>query len=363
MRKKKSIFVLLPSLEMGGAERVAINFLSKLNDKKFSRCLVVLGSNDGPLLDDIPDGVKTIFLDKKRVRHALWILFLLLRKYKPDLVFSNLSHLNLAVAMFRFALPKNIKVVARESNIVSRNVTSFPISSLYSLLYKIFYNQLDLVFCQTPEMACDLIENYNVDNEKIRVINNPIDQEYINKMAAKELIARENKRTMIACGRLDFQKGFDILLQALALIPNTDYRVLIIGDGNMRSSLELQALQLGLSDNVSFLGFKSNPYPYIASSDCIVSSSRFEGMPNILLEALALGKPVISTPSTRSLTDLLLKCNASIIATDSDHVSLSSAIIEFLELPSPPKENAQVIQPYLIENVIIQFEDSLDQIC
>ena len=109
------------------------------------------------------------------MRSALPKLFKLIKSEKPDIVFSNLSHLNLALAIFKFLLPKMTSLVVRESNILSHNIKLFPHKNIFNLLYKIFYKNIDTIICQSSEMAEDLVKNYHIKSQYIKVINNPVD--------------------------------------------------------------------------------------------------------------------------------------------------------------------------------------------
>ena len=182
---QKQLYVLLPNLNLGGAERVVVTLLQYFDRKKFDCCLVVLGKANGALAAHLPPDIRVISLNKSKVLLAIPLFVQLLWRAKPDLVFTNLSHLNLVMAMVRFFLPSKIKIIARESNVVSINVRQYQAHAIWSFFYKIFYRRLDKIVCQSMVMQNDLIENFCVPVEKTVVILNPVDVNAIKDFGKK----------------------------------------------------------------------------------------------------------------------------------------------------------------------------------
>lgn len=352
----RSLFICLPNLEKGGAEQVTINLLRNFDRSLFKITLVVLDNANGKLRKQVPLDVEILALNKTRVLNAIPKLIQILRNKKPDIVFSNLSHLNLALAISKPLLPKKIKLVARESNVVSINVIFFPFSKLFVYLYRVFYRNIDTIVCQSSEMADDLLNNFNVKQGNIRIINNPVDLDFIQRKAGSFKPSKPAKYVFVACGRLNFQKGFDLLLDAVADLKNIDWALWIIGEGKLKSKLKAKALKLNVQDRVKFLGYKENPYPYFSEADAFILSSRFEGMPNVVLEALAVGTMIISTPAPGGVCLLLNKSKCGILADDISSIALYNAIQTYLKNPEDYKIDSDLIKPYLIREVTEQFE-------
>ena len=358
---KKTLYFVLPNLNMGGAERVCVTLMRYINKNKFQVSLIVLDTDNGVLSDELPKDITCIFLNKKSVKGALLPLLRYLRDNPPDILFSSLSHLNLALAMFGFLLPVDTQIIVRESNIVSQNVRLFRFSSIFNIFYKIFYRRLSLLICQTEEMAADLHYNYHVQRQNITIMKNPVDQKKLIEKSKKIDVSRMRKHILVACGRLDYQKGFDILIEAIHLARITDFELLVIGEGELRGKLESQVSDLGLQQQVRFLGFQKNPYPFIKQADLCILSSRFEGMPNVVLESLALGTPVIATPAPGGVTELLKNSKICLLTNDISAQSLASSLKEFLTRKSAKKPEKTLIQPYLAETIIEQFESIIEQ--
>ena len=278
----------------GGAERVITTLLNHLDLERFEPILCLL-QKEGPYLEELRSGIQIIDLQAPRVRYAIKKLIHVIRTVKPHIVFSTLGHLNLAISVFRFFLPRHIVFVARESNTVSLQNKSEKFSFIYDLLYRIFYSRFDLIIAQSSYMKQDLIDNFKMPFEKIKVIYNPVDIQSIQEKIVHNPDTASDKPTrinLLAVGRFSEQKGFDLLLKSLSLVQ-ADVHLNILGDGPLRSELQQQIKTLGLESKVSMLGFQKNPYQYMVDSDYFILSSRYEGFPNVVLEAHVCGLPTI----------------------------------------------------------------------
>ena len=349
----------LPNLFIGGAERVIVTLLKHIDTRRFEVTLISLGYIDPGLAKEIPGDIKLVSFGKQSVRTGLWSLIKFIRNNPPDILFSGLSHLNLALSIIWFLMPKKTKIVVRESNVVSENVKLFPFSLLFKLLYKLFYWRLSLIICQSQEMADDLQQNYNVKSSSLKILQNPLDRVFLFNEANNVIEKTNAKNLFVACGRLEFQKGFDILLEAIGLLSNHDFELHIIGQGSLNQKLQKQASNLELGGKVKFLGFQENPFPFIKQADLFVLSSRFEGMPNVVLEAIALGTPVVSTPAPGGVVELLKDSKACFLADDISAESLAKSIEHFIARKNHNSPESELIEPYLVENVVKNFEKLL----
>jgi glycosyltransferase involved in cell wall biosynthesis len=133
---------------------------------------------------------------------------------------------------------------------------------------------------------------------------------------------------LVSAGRLTYQKGFDMLIDAVARCTRSVH-LTILGEGPLRRELEERARAKGVSDRVRFAGFLKNPYPFFAQSDAFVLSSRYEGFPNVVLEALACGAPVIALPAPGGVREILEPIAGCVIAKQLTTDSLVQAIEQF----------------------------------
>ncbi len=295
MQKKRVLFIL-PSMFGGGAERVVLTLLSSLDRSRYELILALV-KKEGDYLELIPDGVEVIYLGVSKARYSLFKIAKLVKKREPDVVFTSLAHLNLLIAFIRPLFSKKIKFIARESNTVSQNNKRDKYPKVNDFLYKHFYKNFDLIITQAKAMREDLRDNFGIDDSKMVTIYNPVDVDGVQKRADEfNVDLPTGKYNLVAVGRLSEQKGFDMLLEIVSRLDDS-YYLTILGEGEERSKLEKQIEKLGIKDRVNLAGFNTFAYSYMQKSDLFVLSSRYEGLPNVVLEANSLGKGVVAFDS------------------------------------------------------------------
>lgn len=267
-----------------------------LSRRAFAPHLAV-GRASGPLHREIPEDVPVHRLPGERVRYAVPGLVRLTRRIRPKAVLSTLGHLNLALLAARRLLPPGTRLLVREANTPSARLMQTYRPGLYRWAYRRLYPLADRVICNSAFMRADLADRFSVPGEKIAVIPNPVDRERIRlRLEGRGDPYEGGGVRLVSVGRLNRQKGYDLLLAAMhgAVNEAPGLRLTLVGDGEERGELEALVRRLGLGDSVAFAGHRENPYPFMAYADLFVSSSRFEGSPNAVLEALACGTPVLA---------------------------------------------------------------------
>ena len=360
-KNPRKLWIAIPTLRGGGAERVVATLVRHLDPAVFSITLIVVDMRGAVHGESIPDGVRLVDLDCRHVRTALPKLIRLIRRGKPDVVLSTLSHLNLSLAAFKWTFPKETSLVARETVVPSPfAANSLSLKLLFSL-YRVVHSGFDRVICQSNDMRMDIVDNFGVPETKCVVIPNPVDTVEIAAQSKLPASLPETPRgtiKLVAAGRLTYQKGFDILLDAIARLERTDVHLFIMGDGPSLEALTFQAEALGISGRVAFLGYVVNPYPVMANADGFVLSSRFEGMPNVVLEALCCGVPVIATPAPGGVQQILGGLERCEVATAIDAEALALAIKKWLAGPRL-RIPSDVVAPYAVAQVMRQYEAAL----
>ncbi|MEZ5029053.1 MAG: glycosyltransferase [Ferruginibacter sp.] len=183
-------------------------------------------------------------------------------------------------------------------------------SSIYRMFSKFMvmysYKRADLVLANSYAMQTDLVENFKIKTP-VRVIYNPIDLNFIKTHINEptEFVFEKNIFHFVNVGGFRKEKNHLLLIQAFFIIKNLPCKLLIVGGGVMENELKQKVHDLGLMEKVIFCGFDKNPFKYVYRSDCFVLSSDVEGFPNVLIEALACGKPVISTDCSSGPRELL----------------------------------------------------------
>jgi len=291
-RKRHRVLFLLPSLAGGGAERIVTALLHNLDREQFEPHLGLL-SEDGTYRDLIPPDVPVHDLRSPRMRFALPRLVHLIRRVRPDTVFSTIDHMNLAVMLVRPLIPCSIRVVIRPTSILAESIKEFRWPALILFLYKKLYPLADRIICQSDHMQHELLRLLG-QPEKLKRIYNPVDVAAIRRhvRSGENPYAQHGPGPhIVTAGRLAPQKAFDRILEQLPLWMEThpDMHLWILGTGPDKGQLERLARELGVSSVVHFPGFQANPYRWFHHADLFVLTSIHEALPNVLLEALASG--------------------------------------------------------------------------
>jgi len=299
------IALVLPNLAGGGAERVMLQIAGALDRDRFDPVLVVLNGK-GELAGSVPDGIRVVDLETGRLRHGLSALTAALRDIRPDAVISTMGYLNLAILGFvKPRLPGGIRYLVREANIPDATLATFPFGALGRAVgrfaYRLFYPRADWVICNARPVA-DKLASLGIDAARIALVDNPVD---VAGLRGRIDFSRPKPpgRHFIAAGRMTHQKGFDLLIPWFAEMPE-DCRLTILGDGPQRDALEALRADYDLTNRIDMPGFDASPWQRIAQADAFLMPSRWEGMPNAALEALALGTPVIASRTAGGLPSL-----------------------------------------------------------
>jgi len=222
----------------------------------------------------------------------------LIRQVRPTHVISIMDRQNVLAAWTRkkyFPVSPPFKLVLCCQVAPSKDLASTMLGKLISRAIPPLYNLADKTIAISAGVKEDLRCAFQVKTQ-IDVIYNAGWDESLQALQNCPIDLKKHPFQFIACGRLVPQKGFDILLRSVSLLPkNLDAHCWILGDGPQLHALERLAKKLGIEDRVRFLGFQSNPYSYMRSADALVLSSRWEGFGNVIVEAMACGLPVIST--------------------------------------------------------------------
>ena len=233
-----------------------------------------------------------------------------------------MGYINAYLSFFIPFFPSRIKWVCRESSIASLNTKKFRLSWLFSFFYR-FYNRYDSVVCQSEAMAEDLIRNYNVDKNKIKVINNPINihqaEEDKKKTSAKPVLARDkNDIELLFVGTFSKVKRVTLLPQVMALLPE-NYFLTMVGGGPYYNDLVAEIGKNNVGSRVQVVTNCFNPFPYYSTSRCLLLCSQFEGFPNVILEAFSCGCPAIGYDIIGGANELLANYGGFIADGDLQH--------------------------------------------
>ena len=298
------VFILIPTLGLGGAEKFVINLVNNIDHDMFDITLVVL-NKVGRFKHFVSDDIQVLDLKVDRVRYCFPRIVSIIWKHRPHIVFSTMAHLNLMVACVKFLSPKSVKFICRETSIASVRSSQGNNSSSYQFFFKNLYKRFDVIVAQSQYMKNDLVDSFCIPVRKIKVINNFVNAAKNHDKRLDQSYGFDGSKTnLIFVGRLEKVKQVSILIQAVK-ITNTDVRLYIVGEGSEGSQLESLVRKIGLVDIVTFCGFVENPQKLIALSDYLILTSKYEGFPNVLLEANASGVPVVAFDCPGGVSEII----------------------------------------------------------
>ena len=349
--------VFAPDMAGGGAERAALQLASGLADAGHQADLV-LASATGPRMPQIPDTVNVVDLGASRVLSSLPRLIRYLRETRPAGMVSVLDHSNVvAIWARRLAGQPQRLIVVEQNNLTeaSEHGKSRRDRFMPKLVNR-FYPLADVVACVSEGVATDLESLApGIPRGMIEVIHNPIVTPDIHDQASQPLEHPwfdEGYPVFVAAGRLRPQKDFPTLINAFAKTRvDSEAKLVILGEGPDREPLQEQISHLGLEKEVELHGHTENPYAFFARATAFVLSSRWEGLPTVLIEAMACGAPVIATDCPSGPREILREGRYGHLLSVGDAEALTEAMLAALngDIPPPPVESWN---PYRLETVV-----------
>jgi glycosyltransferase involved in cell wall biosynthesis len=301
--------LFLPTLDDGGAERVMLQLAASFSARGRAVDLVVAVPG-GPLDGQVPPGPRVVSLDASRTVLALPALVRYLRRERPGALLSTLEHANvLAVGAGTFARA-GVPIVLREANVLLPRAELGRQARLLRRLMRHAYLAADRIVAVSRRVAASLTEELGLDAGRIRTIYNPIVTAALREKATAPLddpwFAGGAPPVVLGVGRLAPQKDFPTLIRAFARVrAGRQARLVILGEGPERRSLEELTRQLGVAADVQLPGYDHNPFRYMARASVFALSSIYEGLPGALIQAMACGCRVISTDGPGGAREVL----------------------------------------------------------
>ena len=370
---KKKVIFFIPTLEAGGAEKNVVNLLSGINRAKYEVALLVC-KRRGQFLKDIPQSVPIFELGSLNSVVVFFKVIAFFRRQKPDLFISNLSRfnaINLLAVLVSGSASRIIVVEHTQVSLLPVTAKSFfhriAAYFIFPGLARFLYKTAGCVIAVSGGVAQDL-EMMLGSDIKVQVVYNPVVSENILE-AAKEHVTHiwfDKKKIPVALslGRLVKAKNHALLLEAIALVlKRNKVNLVVLGQGQEQEDLKQLALKLGIQDNVDFVGFEDNPFKYMAHADVFVNSSMREGFGNSIVEAMALGLPVISTDCSGPAE--IIK-DVGILVPSADAGALADAITKVLDDESFRKVMAKKglyrASDFLVQTSVKNYEKLFDRL-
>lgn len=293
--------IYMNDLASGGAERMMLAMIPLLRQRGADVTLL-LHTKKGELAPTLPDDLPVVSFETRRTLADIRPLAHYLRQARPDILLASLAHNNIAALLAKAIAGGPSRVIICQHNALSSEAS--PGATVKFRVVPLFYRWLAAfasgIVAVSRGVADDLATTCGIRRDRITVIYNPVMSASFNARvdAVDTHPWLEDGQTpvFITVGRLVPQKNHELLLEALALLrEQAPARLLVLGQGPLRTQLASKARSLGVEAAVDFLGFRENPLPLIKRASALVLSSDYEGFGNVIVEALGCGTPVIST--------------------------------------------------------------------
>lgn len=297
----------------------------------------------GPRLEPVPEGVRCIDLGCSHVNTALPALVRYLKRERPRALLSDKDRVN-RIAILARGLARRPSVLAvRLGTTVSVNLASRGLLErwLQRASIRLLYRFADRLIVPSDGVATDLVEQFGVERTRIQVAHSPIVSARLERLAQEPIahpwLASDAPPLILGVGELGARKDFATLIRAFALVrAERPCRLLILGRGRQRERLLALASDLGVAEALDLPGFVANPYPYMRQAAVFALTSRWEGLPVVLVEALACGTPAVSTDCPSGPREILGACCPQALVPVGDHRALARALGETLARPPAP---------------------------
>ncbi len=325
----------LPSLRGGGAERSAVNLAAGFAARGVVVDMV-LARAAGPYLQNLHPDVRVVDLGAPRVLYSLPRLSRYLRSQRPDAMVCFMDHANLVALAARWlsgAPTRVIGTVHHNKTVQREQFRGVKVRAVTRMAWRA-YPRLDAVVAVSHGVAESLARESGMPLEDIHTIYNPIVTPGLEARLRAAAPGARGGGLVVGMGRLDAPKDFETLIRAfVAVRARRPARLLILGDGPGRPQLQALANQTGVADDVTFAGFVDDPYTTLLGADVFVLSSRSEGLPTALIEAMACGCPVVSTNCPSGPEEILEGGRHGRLVPVGDAAALADAIVETMESP------------------------------
>ena len=341
--------IFLPTLHGGGAERVMVTLANVIAARGYKVDLV-LATAKGPYLKDVSPAVRIVDLGASRVIKALLPLIRYLRRERPQAMLSAMGHANVVALLARKLARVPTRVVVSERGFISGEYAlARGVAARFNFwLIPLLYPGADGICTVSQAAAQDLAVFTNLPVQRIQAIYNPFDLSKIAQLAAEPLdhpwLQPGQPPLLLAIGRMNEAKDFPVLIRAFAQMrQQRTVRLVILGEGELRPELERLLAVLNLSaDAVQMPGFVANPYAWMARCSLFVLSSRREGLPGALIEAMACGAPVVSTNCLSGPAEILEDGRWGQLVPVGDVNALAQALAATLDMPAAARPNVRL---------------------
>jgi glycosyltransferase involved in cell wall biosynthesis len=369
---KLRIALFLSSMEGGGVERLMLNLAHGFQEKELD-VEIVLAKAYGHRLLDVPKGCTIIDLGvrwgkgDKRIALSLPALTNYLSQTRPHVLIAAPGYSGVIALLARWLARTRTAVIVIIDSALSPFLSGRWHERFYVYLVRHWFRHASAIIASSHYVAKQLIELARIPSERVTAVYNPVVTAEIFE-AAKDppdhpWFQGDDIPMVLAIGRLVKEKDFSLLIRAFEIVRNTRYaKLVILGEGNERLRLEKLVQELRLSEDVALLGYKRNPYSYIARASVLVLSSSREALSNVLIEAMALGTPVVATNTlSGGPAEILRNGEYGKLVKVGDEQELAKAINETLETSADLDRLRKRSMDFNVENAIAGYLEVIDR--
>ncbi len=363
-----NVLIFYMKLDQGGVQRMIVNVANYLASKKY-HVSIYLVKKEGQYLTMLDPKIQVIGIEDHSKISLIKVLYKVIRANKIDIVFTAVSHFNLIAILLKILTrsKKTKFVISERSNTFKeffRNPFSFELIwfKLGFFLIPIFYRLADHIIAVSNGVAKDLSKIALLPLNRITIIHNPAFSKDLVLQSKQQVIHpwinNKDHLLVIAVGRLSAQKDFSTLIKSFKYVTQKiNAKLLILGDGPLENRLHMLINKLHLNDSVNLIGFQPNPVSWIDKSNLFVLSSKWEGFGNVIVEALATGKTVVSTNCKSGPSEILEDGRYGYLTGVNKPYELANTIIQALENPMCPKLLLGRATEFDIDLVMSKYED------
>lgn len=346
---KINLYFFISNFSYGGASNAILNYLINLDYTKFNVCMIFLDNSD--LQNDLLKNIKLIKIDTKIKIFKTFFCFFKLKKilkksttkHKKNIFISNINYSNVLSILFLRKI-QNLKIILFERTSlkeldVFKNFFTFFKNKIIKFLLKFTYSKADRILANSKTVSLEL-EKYGLSSEVVYSGS-------INKLIKSKEINKKNFFNIISVGRLSHQKDYFTLLKSVRLIKSKNFMIKIYGEGEYKKKLTFFIHENNLEKKVKLLGYEKNKDKIYKNADLLVHTAIFEGLPNVLVEALNYGVPIIAAKGYGGISEVLNHGKYGQLFEPQNEIELAKKINQFMQNPTLLQKKTKKSKSYI----------------
>lgn len=334
----RKLAILIPDLAGGGGQRVNVRLANELSRQGVDVDIVV-NDADGPFRSLVADNVRVVTFGHRKFETTLLSLCRYVVRERPDVVIAAMQHAGVMALLAKKFVGKQCRFVVQYHSTISAEYSAArPMARLWLRMLGVLLPSADAVVAVSNGVAEDIVDTFPKTSHNVSTIYNPAFGPDIVELAdepvAHAWFDDPEVPVIVSVGRLASPKDYETLLDAFSIVRRSRRaRLVIVGEGPDMNKIAARAKELDVLDLVDFPGFRSNPYPFMKNAGVFVLSSSYEGMPLVLVEALACGAPVVCTACCSGCLEVLGDGKWGQLVPVGDGRAMAGAILEALDQP------------------------------